>query len=366
MQQRFAYLDILRLLAVFLVMFGHYVSVGGGATDIPGIINIGFQLPLYDQTKWEIWKFEIFMIEKFSTQTAILGVVLFFIITGYLMPMMLERYTRRNFLINRFFRIFPFLFVTMIVLGAFVGATQGIKFSIASYIASWTLTYAALGIIPVAGVLWTLVIEVLFYLCAAIIGKFSIYKLTFFQAILLAIISASAKKNDAYYLMLTAIQAKYILMICIGSAVYLAEKEDNWLHKFSFVFISIVLAYIGFQIYRIGHEDTSTYNNLGTHILALFLFLSFYWLSKSNLLRNLPKPLYWTANLVYPIYLIHATIGFGTIAMLRSFTSEPYIMVVGAILTSILISWILHKFIEEPGISIGRFIIHRLELRGNS
>ena len=45
MKHRFAYLDVLRLLAVMLVMFGHYVSVAGGATEIPGIINIDTALP---------------------------------------------------------------------------------------------------------------------------------------------------------------------------------------------------------------------------------------------------------------------------------------------------------------------------------
>ena len=163
MQNRLAYLDVLRLLSVVLVIFGHYVMVGGGATEIPGIISDSFPLPLYDQTNWQLWKFEIFMIEKFSTQASILGVTLFFIVTGYLMPMMLDRYTRRNFLVNRFFRIFPVLFVATIVLGTFVGATQGIIFSIPSYIASWTLTYLLVGVVPIAGVLWTLVIEVLFY-----------------------------------------------------------------------------------------------------------------------------------------------------------------------------------------------------------
>jgi len=153
MQNRFAYLDVLRLIAVVLVMFGHFVSVGGGATVIPGIISIEYPLPLIDSSSWGMWKFEVFMIETFSTQTAILGVTLFFLVTGYLMPVMTERYSRKGFLVNRFFRIFPVLFVAMIVLGIFVGATQEIKFDVSSYLASWTLTYPIFGVVPVAGVL---------------------------------------------------------------------------------------------------------------------------------------------------------------------------------------------------------------------
>lgn len=366
MKHRFAYLDVLRLLAVMLVMFGHYVSVAGGATEIPGIINIDTALPLIDQTKWQMWKFEIFLVETFSTQSSILAVTLFFIITGYLMPMMLDRYTRLGFLVNRFFRIFPVLIVAMIVVGWFVGVTQGISFGLSSYVASWTLTYLIFGVVPIVGVLWTLVIEVLFYICAAIVGKFSIYKLFLLQMILLVIILLSVKVMDSYYLKLAAIQSKYLLLICIGSAIYLAEREISWHHKFTLVFSSSVLAYLGVQIYKIGYEDTSTYNNLGTHLLALGLFLFFYWISKFNLLHKLPKMVYWLSDLVYPIYLLHVAIGLETMALIRSITTEPYVMLVAAILVSVFISWLLNKFIERPGISIGRIVVRRLSARGNS
>jgi peptidoglycan/LPS O-acetylase OafA/YrhL len=364
MQHRFAYLDILRLLAVVLVMFGHYVLVGGGATAIPGIINEDFVLPLVDQSKWNMWKFEILMIEKFSTQAAILGVTLFFIVTGYLMPMMLERYTRLNFLVNRFFRIFPVLFVAMIVIGLFVGVTQKITFNLTSYIASWTLTYQMFGVVPVAGILWTLMVEVLFYACAAMMGKFSVLKLFLLQSILLTIILASTKSTSMYYLMLAAIQAKYILMICVGSAIYLTESEEKKQNKFIIVFGSVVLSYIGFQMYRVGHDDSSTYNNLGTHLLALALFYFFYWLARFNLLKKLPRALYWLAELVYPIYLIHAAIGLGMMAMMRSVTTEPYIQLIVAISSSVFLSWLLHNYIEGPGISFGRSVARRLQLKG--
>lgn len=360
MKNRLAYLDVLRLLAVVLVMFGHYISVGGGATEIPGIIDPDFLLPLYDATKWQLWKFEIFMIEQFSTQTAILGVSLFFIVTGYLIPMMMQRYTRQEFLLNRFFRIFPTLFVAVIVLGLFIWTTQGITFRPSSYFASWTLSYLVFGVVPIAGILWTLVIEVLFYICAAAIGRFSTYKLFILQSTLLVIILASIKRPDAFFLMIVATQSKYLLMICVGSAIYLAEKEINWQHKFALVFSSFVLAYLGFQMHRAVNDDTSTYNNLGTHALALAFFLFFYLVSRFDFLHKLPKVMYWLADLVYPIYLLHTAIGLGTMALVRGITDEPYLMLVAAIISTIFISWLLNKYVEEPGIALGRLYMQRI------
>ena len=110
-------LDILRLISVALVMYGHFVSVGGGAKVIPGIFPASVNLPLIDASKWHAYKYEIFLINNFHTQAGILGVTLFFIITGYLMPMMAERYNRKEFLINRFFRIFPTLLVSLLTVG---------------------------------------------------------------------------------------------------------------------------------------------------------------------------------------------------------------------------------------------------------
>lgn len=306
------------------------------------------------------------MIKSFSTQTAILGVTLFFMITGYLMPLMLERYKRIDFLVNRFFRIFPVLFVALGVIGLFVWMTQGLVFGVSSYVASFTLTYLVVGVVPIAGVLWTLVIEVLFYMCAAVIGKFSIYKLFAFQALILGIVVVSVKVPDSYYFTLVASQVKYMMFICVGSAVYLAEKEESWQNKVFLVFGALVLAYLAFQLYKFGHEDVSTYNNLGTQVLALTMFLFFGFISKFDILHKLPRPIYWMADLVYPIYLLHAAIGLGTMAFVRSFTNNPYLMLVTAISAAVFASWLLHRYVEVPGISIGRSYAQRFKVTVSS
>ena len=130
MNNRFIYLDILRLLSLMLVMFGHYVLVAGGALDIPLVMNPNLTLlPIIDNSRWDLWKLEVFLVEYFSTQTAILGVSLFFIITGYLMPAMLERYNRLEFLINR---LFPTLIVATLLVSIVVAICQDIHFPVSS------------------------------------------------------------------------------------------------------------------------------------------------------------------------------------------------------------------------------------------
>lgn len=354
MISRLAYLDLLRIVSVVLVMWGHFVSVGGGAQVIPGIINPDFTpLPLIDQTQWRAYLPEVFLIETFGTQSAILGVSLFFLITGYLMPMMCARYNRRQFLLNRFFRIFPTLTAAVAILGIFLYLTQGITFNAESYLASITLTYPWLGIVPITGVLWTLVIEVIFYLIVFLVGKFTLHRLIFIQAILLLTIFVGVVYREHYYLWLAGYQSRFLLFITIGSAVYLAEKEEATFTKFATLLPSIILSYVGFQLFKLGKVDASTYENLGTHLLAASIFLGFYHLGPV-LLKRLPNMVATLADLVYPFYLIHTAIGLVTMALVREHINQPYLILLSAVLASLLASWVLHQSVEKPAISFGR------------
>lgn len=354
MMRRMAYLDLLRIVSVILVMWGHFVLVGGGARMIPGIINPELTaLPVIDQTQWRAYLIEIFLIETFSTQSAILGVSLFFLITGYLMPMMSDRYGRLEFIFNRFFRIFPTLFAVVAMLGVFLYFAQEITFDAKSYLASITLTYLWLGVVPIAGVLWTLVIEVLFYLIVFLVGPFTLRRLVFVQSVLLLIIFLGVAYRDNYNIWLAGYQSRFLLFITIGSAIYLAEKEKAELAKFATILPSIALSYVGFQLFKFGKVDASTYENVGTHLLSVSIFLVFYYFG-SNLIRRLPSVVLVLAELVYPFYLVHAAIGFVVMVVVREYISWPYFMLTSAILASLLVSWVLHYFIEKPAINFGR------------
>lgn len=351
---RLAYLDLLRIVSVVLVMWGHFVSVGGGAQVIPGVINPDLvALPLIDSTQWRAYVFEVFLIETFSTQSAILGVSLFFLITGYLIPMMCDRYSRKEFMLNRFFRIFLTLIAAMAMLGVFLYFTQGIIFDAKSYFASISLTYFWFGVVPVAGVLWTLVIEILFYLIAFLIGTFTLRKLVLVKSTLLLVILLGVLYREHYYVWLAGYQARFLLLILIGSAFYLAEKEKTTLAKLATLLPSIVFSCIGFQLFKLGKVDASTYENIGTHLLSVAIFVVFYQLSPV-LIKRLPELVSTLADLVYPLYLTHVAIGLVTMALVLEYIYQPYLMLLSAIVASLIASWLIHRFIEKPSINFGR------------
>lgn len=363
MKKHFAHLDVLRLISVLLVMYGHFVIVGGDAFQIPLVVAEHVKLPLFHGGDWQFWRLEVFLVETFKTQSAILGVSIFFLITGYLMPLMLERYSRMEFLLNRFFRIFPVLCVAVILLGVFLHAAQGIRFSVLSYISSISLTYLFVGVVPVMGVLWTLVVEVFFYLLACVVGKFTIYRLYALQTGLLMLIWFSYKYPAINSLMLAAVQAKYMLMICIGSAVYLVERETAWDRKIGLVGGALIISFLGFQLFNFGHVDGSNYATVGNHLLAFGLFVSFHLMGGMRSMRNFSPKILKISELVYPIYLVHAAIGLICMLFLRQFTSSPYILLLAAIFSSLFMAWILHVAVEVPGIALGRKIINKMRQR---
>lgn len=216
LNHRFIAIDILRVIAVYLVFYAHFIFVAGHAKSIPDVTTNAAALPIFNAVGLSVTEFEIFLIQIFSTQTGILGVSIFFIVTGYLMPAMMERYTRNEFLLNRFFRIFPVLFASMLISMLFLYVTQDKTYSLASFMSSVTLSYLVLGVVPVVGVLWTLVIEVIYYAIQSIIGKLSFNKIFVLQAFIISIIITDVSHPNFYFLHLLSSNLKFLLMILIG------------------------------------------------------------------------------------------------------------------------------------------------------
>lgn len=355
MKSRLYAIDLVRVFAVLLVVYAHLVCVGSFEMSLPIIVNSEETLPILNHKLWDFWKIDIFLFDVFSIQAATFGVTLFFMVTGYLMPIMMERYTRKEFLINRFFRIFPVLIASLILIALFLYFTQGITFGVTSYLSSFTLTYPFFGIIPILGVLWTLVIEVLFYFITALMGRATFQKLILVQVSILCCIILSIKFSEFYYLRILAYNLKFILMIHMGTAIYLIEKEGTYIDKFIYLFSSFTIAYIGFFIYKTAFNDTSTYNNLGTFLIALFVLIMAVYGGK--IITSMPKMVLLLADLVYPIYLIHVPFGLGGMVLLRGYVTSPYLLFFYALSITILISYFLHKFLELYGIALGKKLI---------
>lgn len=353
-------MDLLRLIAVLLVMIGHFFSVGNFAPAIPGIINEGSKLPILDHTLNSFWKIDIWFINNLNSQTAIVGVLLFFLITGYLIAMMQEKYSPMEFLINRFYRLFPVLVICTIIVSVFVYITQGITFRPISYFASFTLSYEYLFVAPVMGVLWTLAVETLFYIVAAIVGKLNNDKIyLIYSFILCGIFFASEIQNQ--YLSMFVHTLKFIAYILIGSSIYNFNKNKNYKNALAII-SSFVISYTVFEVYQIKFGDTTTYANFGSQFTALCIFSLAYTINLKwgFIYDRLPRFVIYISDIVYPFYLLHAVFGLGTMYSVAQITDNQYMISIAGILSSLVISGVVHELFEKKFIQIGKSRVSRI------
>ena len=353
---RLHFLDIARVLSVSLVAYGHFASVGGYETALPGIVAPTFKLPIYPCERCALDELEFQLILNLHTQTAVLGVSMFFIITGFLIPAMTDRYTRAQFLINRFLRIFPALIAAVLLVGAVVYLLQGVMFGWRSYLASMTLTYFYVHQAPVIGVLWTLVIEMLFYFTAFAVGRFDLKKIMALQIVMAGVAGAVGLVHNEYVTTFAG-EMKFIQMILIGSVLYVGTRDRwGWLRIALGLAEALAVSYLTFQLFNLAHADPRNYGNFINQLVALMAIVGLYltqrWLSGGAVLA----PVYFVSDMVYPIYLIHAVVGLCVMATLRSINTDPLFLLTGAVVASLVGATALHVYVEQPGIDLGRRI----------
>lgn len=139
---RIVFLDALRFVAAAAVVVQHGVEVQGDW----GEVLVGFLSP------------------------GVFGVVLFFLVSGFVIPMTAKRgFKPKSFLIRRLFRIYPLVVATffIVALTAYSGLFPAFDYIHAATLFDWTanilLVQDYTGALPIWGVTWTLSLEVAWY-----------------------------------------------------------------------------------------------------------------------------------------------------------------------------------------------------------
>lgn len=342
----------IRALATILVLYGHLINVGTWATNITGIVSEKneFLLPFLPYELHSLYKFcAIFSI--LNTDIAAIGVFLFFLLTGYLTTMTREKYSAKNFMINKILRIFPMLIITIILTAILLYLSQGIVYPWFYYVTNATLMYSFLQIPIILGVLWFLVVEIIYYIINVHFSKFSWRQVCYLDIITLVMILANISmkngtiSNFIYYF-------KYISIIMIGSIIYQVEKEEVHKRKMLILLLTqCVLSYGILNINKYYFEDTTAYPHFMTFFVSLMLFMLFYVLSKLIKLKltKIHKIVKFISDISYPIYLIQLPVGFITMYYIKRYmTNNIYIIVVFSMFMVGLTSYILHRLVETP------------------
>ena len=310
-KSRLAFLDILRFVAAFIVVVAHMYD-----SNVP---NQGFST--FDLKK----DFSIF-------HTGVAGVIIFFLISGYIMPSAITRCNDiKDFLIKRCIRIYPLLIAVMIYGVVRYGGFKekmilGLILPIADFIR---------GISVVKGVDWTLRVEFFYYVLIALIyfkNKFNL-KTTLFciatTSILIVITYLCSEKYFNYRLI-------YLNFIFLGSLLYLIEKENfsNFGNN-TWTLVTFISSITIFEICRV--DDIYLFPGM---LFGTAIFLFFYFLHQTKFGIKSNSFVTFLGDLSYPSYLLHLMIYEDLYRLSNSHIATPILFVI--------ICYGAHLFIEKP------------------
>lgn len=298
-----------------------------------------------------------------------IGVVSFFFISGYVIAYTLnklDRNTINQFVISRFFRLYPVFWVALILM-LLLRAMSGHFYSLEQVILNFSMFNKFLLIPDINGVAWTLQIELTFYMMATLFfvlrisndKRYSI--LTIYLLLMIALLMAVLKQRTGIDLPLAFPLG---LSVMFTGWYWRLSHELPHISQKEIGLIALSFLPIWLLIFNIGYTPHSQiyFNSYFSAMILVVLFA---------VCRIQHPILRFLGNISYSLYLIHDVIGMHLFPWLMSlcrplysmhvyFTAIPFLIMV---LLTIALSTLLYYFIEKPGVILGKEINKRLSER---
>lgn len=287
------------------------------------------------------------------------GVLLFFLISGYVISFSLERVRNvKDFIISRCFRIYP-LFLTSLVLvytmfqtGVLIWKSP-ISVNVAAII-NVSMVQEFFKVPHLMQLYWSLGFEVIFYVfmgTCLVLGRAERAKnvVVYISILLLILASISLLKGRA----IGGDRLTPFTLMFLGVAFCAFRRGD--LSKAAIASFSVLgLAAITCQYLVSMHYNPGSLvgvSQIQTTLAAFILFVVALFIPD----RVVPSALVWLGRISFSLYLMHGLV-------LRLYQWSP--LELGFPLTflliyvvSILVSWATYEWIEKPGIRYGKSLI---------
>jgi peptidoglycan/LPS O-acetylase OafA/YrhL len=340
--KRIDYLDGHRGIAILLVIFFHAFSRW---TELVPYTDTYAQFPLF----------------KFG----FLGVQLFFLLSGFVILMTLEKCINfKDFLYRRWLRLFPAMLICSVVIffssDFFFERPNGAPSAKdlipgLTFIEPYILSKLIGTVKNIEGAFWSLYVEFKFYIIAAslyfLIGSRKLVVSLFILFFLDTALTQLNQDSDhilIYYLssISNLLSFKYFGWFAAGSSFYIFTKDGNK----AWFYLGVLMCVFS------SFATAVTSNSLGTliAILCISIFFSCSLVSRSiqRLLSN--KILLFFGYISYPLYLLHENMMISLIIKFNTLLppSINFLLPVFAITFIASIAFIVAKYIEKPVKSI--------------
>jgi peptidoglycan/LPS O-acetylase OafA/YrhL len=362
-KQRIEFVNILRGPSALCVLISHHWSdfwlnrvKVQDLLQIPGLPAEQVMVPVYIQ-----W---LNMFPHFSWGP--FGVALFFLISGFVIPFSLQNLHAMTFLRNRFFRIVPTYIVGfgISILALWVGLWY--------FESDWPYTLQEMMIhtVPgirdlmhspnIDGVIWTLEIEMKFYLiCALSIIWLQQYSLKVFmiplalfllslgidwQLGLWVISHSSPNQVTALFQLGVALVHASLYLIFMFIGVLFHYVHEGRLSQQIGLIGGLGLVILFLTQWRMG-VDVEIITEVWSYLLALLVFTMAYYFRdvfRANRVTD------FLADISYPLYVTHCVAGYTVLYLLLEYGLNATFSLMCVLSLCISLAWCLHRWVEVP------------------
>jgi len=328
-QERFYELDLFRFLAAMSVVFFHYTFRGFTAGDL-SILSFP----------------ELGEVSRYGY----LGVDFFFMISGFVILMSAIGRDAYGFAISRIVRLYPAFWMGVTLTTLFIVVLGREKFSVEwwQYLANLTMVGGYVGIKPVDGVYWTLLVEIKFYLIIFVLLVFNLIhriKFILWGWLLMSFVANVVAFPSVVNFFLFPEWAAYFIA---GAMFYLSKKEGISVDKLVAIALCFILSVLlAFErLTELESYFEIVFSRTFTALIIFGFYIVFFLISTDKLVLLKSKKMLFFGALTYPLYLIHQNIGFMLFNAFGEFANK-YLVLGGVIGVMLLFSYLIHVHVEK-------------------
>ena len=348
--------NTLRGIAALSVIFAHFVQTfmlnNQVAVDL-GRSNQNLLISKEDQSDF------VLAVASIPFSFAAFGVSLFFCISGFVIRNSILNYSRSGFAVSRFFRIVPTYAAGYLITLAIIYLQHdpNKELSVSAWLQGSIPGMATLLSldVPADGIVWTLVVEIVFYLFV-IAGASIIRRNNFFPIVLVSFTVCLHAALNAAPNLLGIVNLRFVLLLSLtffplfafGMLLSQYHHEPKWNLRRNLECTTSLVAFVYLSMQNPILGLDSRYVVGAVSAALVFMFVSF-WEPETR-----SKTINFFSKISYPLYVIHAVFGYAMITYLMARGWSPINSVTTAIALASGISLAIHNLVEWPSQQLGR------------
>jgi len=330
MNNRLLFLDSIRGIAALIVVLSHIIEM-----SVDNGINVYFLGDLYH-----------------AIDIGRLGVIVFFLLSGFVIPMSLKKRSGGeilNFGLKRFFRLYPVYWFS-IIFAAIIGVGFGVEvINVQQVLMNFTMIHKFFGYESVIAAYWTLHLELIFYVLCALLFKLGIYEIRKYSYAfsLVFMVFAILLSLLRYYfgIKVPVVMALGLSCMFLGAYFNYLLSIDNK-EGYSKFYILVSVFFIALYISHSYYYQEGWLRWYLSYVASFLVFFSMVTYLKIN-----NKWVCLLGDVSYSLYLLHSVvIGLVFLYFSKYFDKDVAFIYLSLVIifSSILLSYVTYRLIEVP------------------